>query len=83
MKTSVFGICENKGANQLRSCGVDQRLCFLYINSAIPLLSRSEISSLFRGCTARFVSDLVGNPEDRFSRDGAHLSSAFQTEPAF
>ena len=25
------------------------------------------------GCTARFVSDLVGNPEDRFSHNEAHL----------
>ena len=25
-------------------------------------------------CTARFVSDLIGNPEDRFSRDVAHLA---------
>ena len=25
------------------------------------------------GCTARFVSDLVGNPEDRFSHNEAHV----------
>ena len=25
------------------------------------------------GCTAWFVSDLVGNPEDRFSHNEAHL----------
>ena len=26
---------------------------------------------MFRGCTAQFVSDLVGNPEDRFSHNEA------------
>ena len=25
------------------------------------------------GCTARFVSDLIGNPEDRFSHNAAHI----------
>ena len=28
------------------------------------------------GCTAQFVSDLVGNPEDRFSCDAAHILRA-------
>ena len=30
---------------------------------------------IFCGCTARFMSDLVGNPEDRFSHDAAELVS--------
>ena len=48
----------------------DQRLCFRYTDSTIPLLPIFEISTLaiFCDCTARFVSDLVGNPEDRFSQ---------------
>ena len=29
--------------------------------------------AIFCGCTARFVSDLVGNPEDRFSDVAAYL----------
>ena len=40
-------IGENKGADQL--CGnreADQRLCFRYMDSTIPLLCKSEISSL-------------------------------------
>ena len=42
-----FCICENKDADQLRgNREADQRLCFRYINSTIPLLSRYEISSL-------------------------------------
>ena len=54
----------------------DQRLCVRYIDSRIPLLPKSGISSLltiFCGCSSRFVSDLAGNPEDRFSGDAAHI----------
>ena len=29
------------------------------------------------GCTARFVYDLIGNSEDRFSHDAAHIISVF------
>ena len=42
-----FCICEDKDADQL--CGnrtTDQRLCFHYTDSTIPLLSKSKISSL-------------------------------------
>ena len=40
-------LCENKDADQLRgNHEADQRLCFLYTDSKIPLLSESEISSL-------------------------------------
>ena len=42
-----FCICENKDADQLRgNREADQRLCFRYTDSIIPLLSKSEISSL-------------------------------------
>ena len=42
-----FCICENKDADQLRgNREADQRLCFRHTDSAIPLLSKSEISSL-------------------------------------
>ena len=47
VRKPVFCICENKDAEQLRSnCAADQRLCFRYIDSVIPLLSKFEISSL-------------------------------------
>ena len=43
----VFCICKNKDADQLRgNRKADQRLCFSYRESTIPLLSKSEISSL-------------------------------------
>ena len=42
-----FCICKNKDADQLRgNPEADQRLCFRYTDSTIPLLPKSEISSL-------------------------------------
>ena len=42
-----FCIYENKDADQLRGDReADQRLCFRHLDSTIPLLSKSEISSL-------------------------------------
>ena len=47
MRKPAFCICENKDADQLRSnCVADQRLCFRYMDSTIPLLSKAKISSL-------------------------------------
>ena len=47
MRKLAFCICENKDADQLRSNReADQRLCFRYIDSTIPLLPKSEILSL-------------------------------------
>ena len=43
----AFCICENIDVDQLRgNREVDQRLCFRYIASTIPLLPINEISSL-------------------------------------
>ena len=47
MRKPAFCICENKDADQLRgNREADQRLCFRYTDSTIPLLSKSVISSL-------------------------------------
>ena len=44
MRKPAFCICENKDTDQLRgNREADQRLCFRYIDSTIPLLSESEI----------------------------------------
>ena len=51
MRKSDFCKCENKDADQL--CGnreADQHLCFRYTDSTIPLLPKSEISSLKPSC---------------------------------
>ena len=45
MRKLAFCICENKDADQLRgSREADQRLCFRFTDSTIPLLPKSEIS---------------------------------------
>ena len=47
MRKPTFCICETKDADQLRgNREADQRLCFHYTVSIIPLLPKSEISSL-------------------------------------
>ena len=66
MRKPTFCICENKDADQLRGHReADQRLCFRYLESMIPLLSKSEISSLWPSSVAvqpgHVVSDQVGN----------------------
>ena len=46
MRKQTICMGKNKGADQLRSnCEADQRLCFGYTDSTIPLLFKSEISS--------------------------------------
>ena len=75
MRKLAFGICENKGADQL--CGsrtADHRPCFRYIDSKSLFFRNFKPPAIFCGCTARFVSDLVGNPEDRFSHNEAQMS---------
>ena len=48
MRKPAFCICENKDADQLRgNREADQRLCFRYSDSSIPLLPKSKISSLW------------------------------------
>ena len=47
MRKPGFCLCENKDADQLRgNCEAVQRHRFRYVDSTIPLLSKSEISSL-------------------------------------
>ena len=49
MRKPAFCICKNN-PDMLQLCGndaADQRLCFPYISSTIPILSPSVISSLY------------------------------------
>ena len=49
MRKPGFSICENKDADQRKlrgKCEADQRLCFRYTDSTIPLLPKSGISIL-------------------------------------
>ena len=51
MRKPAFRICENKDADQLRGYReADQRFCFRYIDSTIPLLPTYEISRLQPSC---------------------------------
>ena len=63
-KIKVFAYAKTKA--QI-SCAVTA-LLISYMDSTILLLPKSEILAIFCSCTGRFVSDLVRNPEDRFSR---------------
>ena len=59
-------IGENKGTDQLRSnCEADQRLCFRYSDSTVPLLLKSKISSFwsFLGLYSLVCVRLGRNPE--------------------
>ena len=45
MRKPDFCICKNKGTDQLHgNHAADQRLCFRYKGSTVPLLSKSKIS---------------------------------------
>ena len=77
MKKPVYAICEQqRRRSACDSAQSDQRLCCspprkytifsFYIQNCKPLAS-------FCGCAGRFESYLVANPEDRFSRDDAHV----------
>ena len=47
VRKPAFCICETKDTDQLRgNREADQRLCFCYTDSTIPLLPKSEISNL-------------------------------------
>ena len=79
MRKPAFCICENKDAGNREA---DQRLCFRYTDSTIPLLSirNFKLLAIFCGCTAWFVSDLVENPEDRFSQNEAHSGCSLEPQ---
>ena len=65
MRKPVYAICEHQ---RRRSDCADVVHC---LNSIIPLVSTSEISSLY--LAGQFESTLVANPEDRFSCYEAHI----------
>ena len=74
-----FCICENKDADQLRgNHEADQRLCFRYLDSAIPLLPTYKTSSLwpfFWGCAAWFVLGPGRKPQGPVSEVAAQMFS--------
>ena len=77
MGKPIICIGENKGADQLCSnCEADQRLCFRYAVSTIPLLSKSIMSSLYNHLLRLYSPVCVGpgrNPNCWFSHIHAHF----------
>ena len=74
-------ICEQqRRRSACASAQSDQRLCCslptFYNTSSFYIRNFKPLSS-FCGSTGRFESTLVGNPEDRFSRDEAHINQLF------
>ena len=70
MRKQAFCICENKDADQFRgNREADQRLCFRYTDSTIPLLRKFEISSL----QPSSVVVQLGLCQTWFSCDTAHM----------
>ena len=75
MRKLAHSICENRGIDQLGdNCVADQLFCFSYIESAIPIFPKPL--AIHGGFKVWFVSDLVENPENRFSRYAAHILAA-------
>ena len=76
-------ICENKGADQLRSyCEADQRLCFRNTDSTTPLLSKSKMPSSVTVqaglCQTCSKTTLLG-----FPRGGSNAASYDARKPGF
>ena len=68
MRKPVLPYANNKGADQRLYCSLlrQYNISSFYIRNFKTLAS-------FCGCVGRFESNLVANPEDRFSRDEARM----------
>ena len=65
VRKPTFYICKNKGTDRLRDDSApNKRPCLFTF-----LIGNFKLPAIFCGCTARIMSDLIGNPEDGFSRD--------------
>ena len=77
MRKPAFCICENKDADQLRgNREADQAFVFAtwIVQSLDFLNTKSKASSRLLWLYSRLLSDLVRNPEDRFSHNAVHMS---------
>ena len=77
MKKPVYAICEQqRSRSACASAQSDQHLCFCCLDCIIPLVSISEISSLYLASVAAQVGLGITwsqTSEDKFSHDEAHL----------
>ena len=60
----TFGICENKGTDHL--CGIHPAAL---LSTILYNCSNLNVLAIFCDCIARFMSDLLGNPDDMFSHE--------------
>ena len=80
MRKPVLSYANNKGADQpVHPRSLISAFVVRCLDSIIPILAIAQISRLWllaSLCSRAdwFKSYLVGNPEDRFSRDVAHIS---------
>ena len=72
MRKPVLDICEQQ---RCRSACLISTFVVRNLDCIKPLLAKSKISRLASLCSwaSQFESYLVGNPEDKFSRDKAHM----------
>ena len=76
MRKLDFCICKNKDADQPRG---NPKLISAFgllhrkYNPSTTYIRNFKSLAILCGCTAWFVSDLVGNPEDPFSHNKAHM----------
>ena len=75
MRKPAFCLCKNKGADQLHGYLISTFVFATKIVQSLFFLNPKNFKSLaiFCSCTAIFMSDLVRNTEDGFSRDGAQM----------
>ena len=77
MKKTDICICENKYADQLRGVTAKLISAFVFAIRKVQFLFylnlKFQASSHLLWLYSPFVSDLVGNPEDRFSHNEAHM----------
>ena len=79
MRKLDFCLCENKSADQLCSnCEAEQRLCFCYTDSTIPLLPKSKIASIK---TSACVKPGGRAGRSVFSCCGSSCSESFKNPP--
>ena len=74
----TFCICENKGTDQLRgNREADQRLCFRYLDSSMPLLPKYkfQLSSHLQQLYSLVCVRPGQNPHCWFSHVAAHLEN--------
>ena len=79
MKSPVFAYVKTQAQIScvVTSCMVTAQLisAFVFVTKIVqsPFFLHFKPLAIFCDCTVWFVSDLVGNPEDRFSHDVDHL----------